>query len=86
MNWLTLWNRGITEFIQIQETSNDIIVTKSSKEETHGKMNDFVDLECAMILGNDVIFDTPKKQTESSQYKTPEHNYQEIRRLKDTFR
>ncbi len=49
-------------------------------------MNDFVDLKCEMILGSDVIFNMPKKQTESSQYKTPECNYQEISRLKDTFR
>ncbi len=49
-------------------------------------MNDFVDLECDMTFGNEVIFNTPKKQTESSQYKTPERNYQEISRLKDTFR
>jgi hypothetical protein len=62
------------------------LVTKNSKEETHGKMNDFVNLECEMILGNDVIFDTPKKQTESSQYQTPERNYQEISQLKETFR
>jgi hypothetical protein len=50
-------------------------------------MNDSVDvdLECEMIWGNDVIFNTPKKQTESSQYNTPEHNYQEISRFKDTF-
>ena len=27
-------------------------------------MNDFVDLECDMIFGNDIIFDTPKKQTD----------------------
>jgi hypothetical protein len=39
-----------------------------------------------MIANNDVIFDTPKKQTESSQYQTPDRNYQEISRLKDTFR
>jgi hypothetical protein len=44
------------------------MVTKNSKEATHDKMNDFVDLECEMILGNDVIFDTPTKETESSQY------------------
>jgi hypothetical protein len=37
-------------------------------------------------LGNDVIFDMPKKQTESSQYQTPERNYQDISQLKDTFR
>ena len=49
-------------------------------------MNDFVDLECETILDNDVFFNTPKKQTESSQYTTPERNYQEISRLKDTFR
>jgi hypothetical protein len=49
-------------------------------------MNDFVELECEMIWGNDVIFSTPKKQTESSQYKTPECNYQEISQLKDTCR
>jgi hypothetical protein len=49
-------------------------------------MNDFVDLECEMILGNDIIFDIPKKQTESSQYQIPERNYQEISQLKDTFR
>jgi hypothetical protein len=41
-------------------------------------MNDFIDLECEMVLGNDVIFDTPKKQTEFSQYKTPERNYKKI--------
>jgi hypothetical protein len=39
-----------------------------------------------MIWGNDINFDTPKKQTESSQYQTPERNYQEISQLKDTFR
>ena len=49
-------------------------------------MNDFDDLECDRIFGNDSIFNTPKKQTESSQYKTPERNYQEISRLKDTCR
>ena len=49
-------------------------------------MNDLVDLECDRILGNDIIFHTPKKQNESSQYKTPERNYQEISRLKDTYR
>ncbi len=87
MNSLILWKHGITELIQIQETSNNITVTKNSKKETHGKMNDSVDvdLECEMIWGNDVIFNTPKKQTESSQYNTPEHNYQEISRFKDTF-
>jgi hypothetical protein len=49
-------------------------------------MNDLVDLECDRIFGNDIIFYTPKKQTESSQYKTPERNYQDISRLKDTFK
>ncbi len=49
-------------------------------------MNYVVNLEQSMIADNDVIFDTPKKQTESSQYKTPEQNYQEISQLKDTFR
>ncbi len=49
-------------------------------------MNDLVDLECDRILGNDIIFHTPKKQNESSQYKSPEHYYQEISRLKDTYR
>ena len=49
-------------------------------------MNDLVDLECDRILGNDIIFHTPKKQNESSQYKTPEHDYQEISRLKETYR
>jgi DNA mismatch repair ATPase MutS len=49
-------------------------------------MNDLVNLECDRIFGNDIIFNTPKKQTESSQYKTPERNYQEISRLKNTFR
>jgi hypothetical protein len=49
-------------------------------------MNDLVDLECDRILGNDIIFHTPKKQNESSQYKTPERTYQEISRLKDTYR
>jgi hypothetical protein len=45
-----------------------------------------VDLECDRIFGNDIIFNKPKKQTESSHYKTPERNYQDISRLKDTFR
>jgi benzoyl-CoA reductase/2-hydroxyglutaryl-CoA dehydratase subunit BcrC/BadD/HgdB len=49
-------------------------------------MNDFVDLECEMILCNNVIFDMPKKQTESSQYQISERNYQKISQLKDTFR
>ena len=49
-------------------------------------MKDLVDLECDRIFGNDIIFHTPKKQNESSQYKTPERNYQEISRLKDTYR
>jgi hypothetical protein len=49
-------------------------------------MKDFGDLECNRIFGNDINFNMPKKQTESSQYKTPERNYQEISRLKDTFR
>ena len=49
-------------------------------------MNDLVDLECDRILGNDIIFHMPKKQNESSQYKTPGRNYQEISRLKETYR
>jgi hypothetical protein len=49
-------------------------------------MNYVVNLECDMIVNNDVIFDTPKKQTECSQYRTPEQKYQEISQLKDTFR
>ena len=49
-------------------------------------MNDLVDLECDRICGNDIIFHMPKKQNESSKYKTPERNYQEISRLKDTYR
>ncbi len=48
-------------------------------------MNYVVNLECGMIDDNDVIFDTPKKQTESSQFLSPERNYQEISWLKDTF-
>ena len=48
-------------------------------------MNDVDNLEQDMIADNDVIFDTPKKQTESSQFKTPQHNYWEISHLKDTF-
>ena len=49
-------------------------------------MNVLVDLECDRIFGNDIIFHTPKKQNESSQYKTPGRNYQEISRLKETYR
>jgi hypothetical protein len=41
-------------------------------------MNDLNDLECDRIFGNDIDFHKPKKQNESSQYKTPEQNYQEI--------
>jgi len=48
-------------------------------------MNDLVDLECDRIFGNDIIFYTPKKQNESSQYKTPERNFQEFSQLKDTY-
>ena len=64
--------------IYIQETSNDITVTKHGTKETHGKMNDLNDLECDRIFGNDINFHTPRKQNESSQYKTPERNFQEI--------
>jgi len=49
-------------------------------------MNDLNDLECDWIFGNDIIFYTPKKQNESSQYKTLERNFQEISRLKDSYR
>ena len=49
-------------------------------------MNDLNDLECDMIFGNDINFHTPRKQNESSQYKTPERNFQEISRLKDSYR
>jgi len=49
-------------------------------------MNDLNDLECDRIFGNDINFHTPKKQNESSQYKTPERNFQEISRLKDSYR
>jgi len=49
-------------------------------------MNDLNDLECDRIFGNDINFYTPKKQNEScSQYKTPERNFQEISRLKDSY-
>ena len=67
MNSFILWTHGFTEFIYIQETSNDITVTDNGTEERH-------------------IFNTPKKKSESLQYKTPEQNYQEISRFKDTFR
>ena len=49
-------------------------------------MNDLNDLECDMNFGNDINFHTPKKQNESSQYKTPEQNFQDISRLKDSYR
>ena len=67
MNSFILWTHGFTEFIYIQETSNDITVTDNGTGERH-------------------IFNTPKKKSESLQYKTPEPNYQEISRFKDTFR
>ena len=67
MNSSILWTHGFTEFIYIQESSNDITVTDNGTEERH-------------------IFNTPKKKSESLQYKTPEQNYQEISRFKDTFR
>ena len=49
-------------------------------------MNDLNDLECDMIFGNDINIHTPKKQNESSQYKIPERNFQDISRLKDSYR
>lgn len=49
-------------------------------------MNDLNDLECDMIFGNDINFHTPRKQNESYQFKTPERNFQEISRLKDSYR
>jgi hypothetical protein len=48
-------------------------------------MNDLNDLECDRIFGNDINFHTPR-QNESSQYKTPERNFQEISQLKDSYR
>jgi len=37
MNSFILWTRGFTEFIYIQETSNDITVTNNGTEERNNK-------------------------------------------------
>ena len=39
-------------------------------------MNDLNDLECDMMFGNDINFHMPRKQNESSQFKTPERNFE----------
>ena len=55
-------------------TSDDITNSEDIEEVARGASDDVNNSEENMIAENDNIFDTPKKQTESFQYKTPDHN------------